>query len=518
MKFKTSLSILFYFILASLESLSQINNTKFLDQITIESIKLHVDTLASETMEGRNTGEPGQKLAAQYISGQFANYGLKPFNPDSRNPYYQKFDLKKFDIGESIIFYNNLTYKTPIYVANKSKSDSISSEILYTGYANEKDLSGLELSNKSIFFLSESVSDAIKKAKGISNSYQINTFIIGLPFGKRVDQSIFKNSIKDLYSFIEFFYYYYYIALKQRTESDFNKLVDHNKMIPNFKIDSEKDINILFVPEKLAEGLFLEDFNKLEKLAKSNKKSKINNLLTIESSDFSYKVIYDPKIEILNTENIIGFIDSPSDENIIIGAHYDHVGRNFKNEINYGADDNASGTTAILKMAELFSLADRDGVKFNTDIIFIAFSAEELGLLGSQYYVQKPFFSLEKTNVMFNIDMIGRDMDDDPNNSNRVFLLKWKGGSKYIKKVNKINKEHTNLTVDKTPGIKNRVIWSFGSDHRSYVKEDVSCVAYFTALHSDYHTPGDTPDKINYNKMNRIIKLLFLNVWGLTTE
>lgn len=514
---KTRIFLISILISITFVCFAQIDLNIYLNKITVESIRTHVDTLASENMEGRNTGEPGQKLAARYIANEFYKYGLKPYKPDSENPYYQKFNLYKYQTGESKIYYNKLVYRVPIYFGNRSILDSISGKIIFAGFANKNDLANLDIDNKSIFFLSESVKNAIDKAKTISNSYSVNTFVVGLPFGKELDEKKFEEVITDIKSFRELFYYYHYFVTNHRNKNDFNKLLDQNKLIPNLKIESEKNIKILFVPENLAAGLFIKDFKELKKITKSNKKSGKNNLRSVIPADFSYEVYFDPRIDSLKTENIIGYIDSDlSNENVIIGAHYDHIGRNYNYEINYGADDNASGTTGILSIAELISQASEDGIKLKKDIIFIAYSAEELGLHGSDYYVQNPLFPLSKTKVLFNLDMIGRDMDDDPENSNRVFLLEWEGGAKYIKNVEKLNKEYTNLIVDKSPGMKNRILWTFGSDHYSYVKNGISSVAYFTALHDDYHTPRDTPDKLNYNKMNRIIKLVFLNIWDLT--
>jgi len=503
----------------SVVTFSQVDVNEYLNKITIESIKAHVDTLASESMEGRNTGEPGQKLAAQYIANEFTKYGLTPFNPNLENPYYQKFNLYTYQTGESKIYYNHLAYRAPIYIGNKNISDSISGKLVFCGFANENDLINLEINNNSIFFLSKNVKQAINKAKTISNHYSVNTFVIGLPFGEKLNEEIFDKNITDFKSFKELYYYYQYHIKLQRNEYDFSKLLEQNKVIPNLFIDSEKDIQILFVPEKIASGLFLNGFKELKKIAKSNNRSKSNDLLSIKPANFSYEVYFEPKIDTLKTENVIGYLDSDlSNENIIIGAHYDHIGRNYNYAINYGADDNASGTTGMLSIAKLLSQVSKDGVKLKKNILFIAYSAEELGLHGSEYYVQNPFYPLSKTKVLFNLDMIGRDMDDNPENANKVFLLRWEGGSKYIKKVTKLNTVYTHLIVDKTPGYKNRVLWTFGSDHYSFVKKGISSIAYFTALHDDYHTPRDTADKLNYDKMNRIIKLVFLNVLDNSTK
>ena len=496
---------------------AQVDLNTYLNQISIESIKKHVDTLASESMEGRYAGESGQKLAAKYIEQQFSNYNLNPVNPGSDNPYFQKFGIYKYQTGESTMYYNNLVYNTPVFFGSNNITDSITDEIVFTGFADEKDLRNLNISNKSIFFLSESVKDAISKSKVITSSHNVNFCIVGIPFGNKLKPKVFNNEITDLESFNELFYYHSFFVLKGRNKKDFKTLRNNNKLIPNFILDSEDDVKILFVPEELAAGLFQKNYKNLEKITKTNYKTENNYLKSIKPAQFSLKINYSPSIDSLKTENIIGFIDTENtDRNIIVGAHYDHIGRNYNYEINYGADDNASGTTGMLTIAKLLSQATKDGIKLKKDIVFIAYSAEELGLHGSEHYVQNPVLPLLKTDLVFNLDMIGRDMDDDPENSNRVFLLKWKGGAKYIKNIKKLNKEYTALIVDKSPGFKYRVLWTFGSDHYSFVKNGISSVTYFTALHKDYHTPGDTPDKLNYDKMNRIIKLVFLNIWDLS--
>lgn len=516
---KNQIILIICILFVTSQSFSQITVDEYLESITIEKLKNHIDTLASETMEGRNTGEYGQKLAAQYIANEFSKYGLTPINPDSLNPYYQKFDLYKYQTGEMELFYNGRKYKAPVFLSNKELSDSITSAIVFAGYGNQNDLENLDIENKSIFFFSKSVKSAIKKAKSISDSHEINTFIVGIPFGKGFDQELYNAKLTDFKSFTELYYYCSYYLTKYRTGNDFNIILKNNKVLPNLKIDYPKDIRIIFVPEKIAPGLFYKNFKDLEKLSKSNHKTTQNDLLAINQAYFTYKVDYNAEIDTIKTENVIGYIDSKlSDETIIIGGHYDHVGRNYRNEINYGADDNASGTTGVLTIAELLSKINKEQVQFKKDIVFIAYSAEELGLLGSKNYVQNPVFPLSKTDVLFNLDMIGRDKDDDPMNSNRVFLLKWKGGAKYIRKVKKLNNDYTHLIVDKNPGIYNRIRWTFGSDHYSFRQENISCVTYFTALHDDYHTPGDTPGKINYNKMHRIVKLVFLNVLVIATK
>lgn len=509
----------FLFILLHFSSVSQPSYEKILNDVTLEKIKNQLETLASETMQGRMTGETGQKLAAKYISDHFLENNLMPFFPDNNYPYYQEFTLNRYPENTCEIFYSGISYDAPIFIGNKAIKDSINGEVLFAGYANNENLKGLNFQDKSIFFFSESTKASIEKIKEISKTQSIKTFIVGIPFGKKLKSKLFTSEINDLQSFTELFFFYNYFTTEYRSEHDFSLLKTNNKVIPDLKVNSDIDIKVLFVPEELAEGLFLTDLKKLKRLSKSTNPTEYNKLLDIESSYYSYIVDYNPNKETIKTENVLGYFDcKSSDETIIIGAHYDHVGINLNGSINYGADDNASGTTAILQLAEILSKPNLYNLKLNKDIILIAYTAEELGLLGSEYFVENLTIPMANIDVLINVDMIGRNMNDLSENNNRVFVLNWKGGKKYTQNLNNLNSRYTKLIIDNNPGDRDKTLWTYGSDHYSFVKKNISSITYFTALHNDYHTPKDSPEKINYNKLERIIELIILNVIDIASE
>jgi hypothetical protein len=514
MKFK--IIILIHFLLLPSLLFSQLSEEQFIHQVTIEKIKKHIDTLASETMEGRMTGEYGQKLAARYIADHFEKNNLKTYFPNNPEPYYQKFTLNSLQTGHSKMYYKEVSYNAPVFFSNKAVKDSIVDEVVFAGYAKKNELEGLEIDNKSIFFFSESVKSSIDKAIKISDDYGTKTFIIGLPFGKRINEKLFEKEITDLHTFYELFYFYNYYAKEKRNNIDYKKFRQSNLMVPDLKINTDHDIHILFVPEELCEGLFNDQNRKLKdfkKLSRSN-----NQLKTISHSVFAYSVDFNPQVTSIDTENVVGFFDCKhTDETIIIGAHYDHIGRNPNGSINYGADDNASGVCMLLLLSDTFSKLAEQGL-LTKDIVLIAYTAEEMGLLGSEYFSDHPIIPLSNVNVVINADMIGRDKDDDPENSNRLFILEWKGGKKYIRNIHKINKEYTHLILDNKPGTEYKNLWTYGSDHYSFLKKDISCVTFFTGLHRDYHTSKDIPEKINFDKLNRIIQLIILNTIEISAD
>lgn len=511
---KLKISIFIWIFLIPVILYSQVNLESSISSITISEIKAHIDTLASDYMEGRMTGENGQKKAAEYIANYFEASNLTAFYKQTENPYYQKFSLKTYEPSHSVFYYRDLLYEAPVFFSNQSLTDSISDNVYFCGYGTEKDLSNQKINDNSIFLFSESVRGAINRCNQIAQNNEVNIYIVGIPFGDKINDKQFEYKISDFNTFYDLYYFYYYFALDYRNEIEFRNFQINNVLAPDLKLNSTQNLKILFVPEEVCSELFYHEnksLKELKNLSKQNTKSDINILNNVQAAEFSFKVNYDPKIKSIQTENVLGLIDcETTDRTIVIGAHYDHVGKNINGTINYGADDNASGTTAVLMLSRILSELNKQKL-LNKDILLIAYTGEEMGLLGSKYFTINPTLPLSNIDVVFNMDMIGRDKDNDPENENRLFILKWKSGKKYIKNIQELNDAYTHLILDDNPGSEHKQLWTYGSDHYSFLEKDISCITYFTGLHPDYHTPGDTPDKINYEKMRRIIQLILLN-------
>lgn len=222
-----------------------------------------------------------------------------------------------------------------------------------------------------------------------------------------------------------------------------------------------------------------------------------------------------------STQNVIAYIKGSEkpDEVLIISGHSDHEGFT-KTEIYNGADDNGSGTAAIMEIAEAFKMADKDGISPKRSIVFLHFTAEEMGLEGSRYYTQYPIFPLENTVANLNIDMIGRIDAKHSKNPNYIYIIGANRLSTELHHISEIaNEEFTNLELDYTfnrTEDKNR--YYYRSDHYNFAKKGIPVIFYFNGEHEDYHKPTDTADKINYRLLENRTKLIFATAWYLVNS
>lgn len=213
-------------------------------------------------------------------------------------------------------------------------------------------------------------------------------------------------------------------------------------------------------------------------------------------------------------KNVVGYLDGSgplANETIVVGAHYDHMGDGTlfpgslggaaaRGQVHYGADDNGSGTTGLLELARRFGeMKERQGRR----IVFIAFSAEERGLHGSKHYCREPLFPLERTAWMLNLDMIGRSIPVDAGEGkmkDRLLVYGTGTADGMEKLVNETNKSFDFKLTISAPG-------TGPSDHQSFNNAKVPVLFFYTGSHVDYHRPGDTPDKINYAAMKKVVDM-----------
>lgn len=220
------------------------------------------------------------------------------------------------------------------------------------------------------------------------------------------------------------------------------------------------------------------------------------------------------------SENILAYIQGSEhpDEVIVISAHYDHVG--MKNGVVYpGADDDGSGTVAVMELAEAFQSAKKAGKGPKRSILFLLVTGEEHGLLGSDYYSKFPVFPLDKTVANLNIDMIGRD-DPENRGKNYVYVIGSEMLSSELKKINEnANKTTVNLELNyKYDDPKDPMRLYYRSDHYNFAKNNIPVAFYFDGIHEDYHKPTDTPDKIDYPLLEKRAKLVFATAWELANR
>jgi len=232
-----------------------------------------------------------------------------------------------------------------------------------------------------------------------------------------------------------------------------------------------------------------------------------------ESASMDVKINVSISEKMRTGNNVIGYINNGAEKTIILGAHYDHLGygedgnsmyRGADKQIHNGADDNASGTAALIELAKLLK---QSKIK-NNNYLFIAFSGEELGLFGSKYFVEHPAIDLKKVNYMINMDMVGR-----LNDSSKSLIIGGYGTSPEwgeLFNINNSEKKFFNLSYDSSG--------TGPSDHTSFYRKDIPVLFFFTGLHKDYHRPTDDFEKINYTGELHIVKYIYQLVEDLNNK
>jgi Zn-dependent M28 family amino/carboxypeptidase len=228
------------------------------------------------------------------------------------------------------------------------------------------------------------------------------------------------------------------------------------------------------------------------------------------------------KGEMVQSENVVAIIQGNeyTDEYVVLSSHLDHVGIQ-KGLIYNGADDDGSGTVALLEIAEAFQDAVAAGQGPKRSIIFLHVTGEEKGLLGSSYYTENPLYPLANTMVNLNVDMIGRlDPKREDKDPNYIYLI---GANKISQELHDIseatNKKYTQIKLDYTYNDdKDPNRFYYRSDHYNFAKKNIPVIFYFNGTHEDYHGPGDTPDKINYEMLSKRSQLIFYTAWELANR
>jgi Zn-dependent M28 family amino/carboxypeptidase len=290
----------------------------------------------------------------------------------------------------------------------------------------------------------------------------------------------------------------YFKKQEERGGSNRLSLVDNNN----------DDIYFFLVNEKIGEQL-VSEFN-----------TKDNSEIVNQNVKIDYKRITNP----ISSENVVAYIKGSKkpDEYLVISAHLDHIGVNNKGEVYNGADDDGSGTVAIIEIAEAFQEAVNKGHTPKRSVVFLHVTGEEKGLLGSRYYTDmNPIFPLEATVANLNIDMIGRiDPKRDSTNRNYLYLI---GSDKLSSELHRlseeVNKKYTNIELDykfNDENDPNR--FYYRSDHYNFAKNNIPVIFYFNGTHDDYHAVGDTPDKIEYDLLEKRTKLVFHTAWEIANR
>ena len=454
-------------------------------EITATEIKDHIDYLASDDLEGRMTGTSALYKAADFLKNEFESYGLKPLFDGS---YFQEFPfMEKLEVGnknELFTEFNDANSSGGRY--SKLMDDfipisftdnlSVDGQIVFAGYGiSAKDLeyddyAGIDVQDKIVVVFRNHPD--MKSPHSKFEQYSSLRYKTTNARDKGAKGIIFVNT-------------------KDKTEDPLIELkYDNAAKITGISAINVKRKQFAFIP-------LIELQNKIDSTLKPN-----SYLLDQHTPHIS---ITTEVTEVKGTSvNVGGIVKAMNNkfpgEYLVIGAHFDHLGWGGQNSlyigepsIHNGADDNASGTSGLLELAEKFSSVKND---LNRDIILIAFSGEELGLLGSSYVVNNFPFPIENNIAMINMDMIGR-----LNDKNDLIVYGTGTSSKWKNILDDKNEYDFILTFNDE---------GFGpSDHSSFYGKKVPVLFFFTGTHSDYHKPSDDADKINGIGEEKVVKYIY---------
>lgn len=515
---KTILSVLFFLLsfsslFAQKQDSSLINYLKYIDEA---DMKKHLSILASDEYEGRNTGEKGQKMAAEYLANRFTELGLTaPVN----GSYFQKFELDKTSLAEFRI--ETLTgkielSKDEIIVVNpfKGNKNEEENDIIFAGYGVEEDAENGYSSYKSIDVKDKIVVVMMGTPTGkenlLPNEEARKSVYLQMSFKSKLAKAkgakgIILVTTKAEYTLFDQMYGHYFKDPKWSIPSSKN----------NDKEEQPEFLIALSTNDKLPNFLGYTDKKWKKVFKKWNKK----NETILEGK---VKVFSENKIEKVQTENVLGYLEGTDkkEELIVITAHYDHIGI-IDGKIYNGADDDGSGTTAVLELAEAFALAKKEGNAPQRSILFMLVTGEEKGLLGSSYYSDNPVFPLKNTVSNLNIDMIGRMDKAHEGDPNYVYII---GSTMLSTELHELSEASSkmyapNVKLDYTYNDKddpNR--FYYRSDHYNFAKHDIPVIFYFNGVHEDYHQHTDEVDKIHFGKMQEITRLIFATAWNLVNR
>ena len=489
---------IFVFIIFSLVPLVAIWSQN--SNASADTLKKHVYYLASDELKGRDTGKEGQRIAAAYISTAFDNYGLKKM---PNNSYYHWYNLKKKHSNHLVVKNNDNTLFWPwhfYYASGYNHNDTLNTQIVFAGYGSNAEIEPLNITDKAIAFIAESPQQAYKTIMRISKTY-----------GNRYYFVIFQKNNKSINKAWGIEYQLSSYNLPQYFNKTYSQTIVEDWTLPS---DS---LNIYYCFANVLQNVFMMNDKGLQKAADKNKNEDYGLLSYIMQPKISCIINYSDTIENIKAENVGGFIlGNDTSKTVIVTAHYDHIGEK-SGKINYGADDNASGTAALLEIARLMAQNAKNGIKPEANLLFMAFSGEELGLLGSEAFVADSMIDIGKIYLNINMDMIGRWDKRHENNRNFVYLLTIGNKSKQLFKIGKKKLDlPEGFEVSNKPGAKEKMLFRYGSDHYSFIKKDIPASVIFTGLHDDYHTPRDTPEKINFQNLTTITNMVYQYIYKVS--
>lgn len=467
-------------------------------EITAAELRKHVKYLASDALEGRKAGSKGAEKAEQYIADEFKSYGLKPVG--DHGTYLQKFE---FVAGVRLGQKNSFSYSAgggaKKLVVDKeyrpfgfSASGIFSGDVVFVGYGisasdkNYDDYKGIDVKDKAVLLLRNA-------PEGDSLKGKLESFV-SLRYKASKAKELGAKAL---------------LIVTGPMDSDTDDLMK----LSYDQSTGNAGILAVHIKRDVANELFKTSGTTIKDIQAAITTTQSPKSMPLKGVSLSLQTDINEIRE--TTANVVGFLEGNDpvlkNEIIAIGAHHDHLGYGGAGSgstkpdtvaVHHGADDNASGTAGLLELAQAFAARKSE---LKRSILFLSFSGEELGLLGSAYYVKAPTLPLEKTVTMLNMDMIGRL-------NNKALIVYGIGTStgfeELVKKHNRDSMFVLKLNKD-----------GYGpSDHSSFYAKQIPVFHFFTDLHSDYHQPSDEYEKLNYDGMEQVTNYVEAIVLDLDQE
>jgi len=500
-----------FFVVPILAQLRQATLTpeRIASSITASALQRHLLILASDEMEGRETGTPGQLKAATYIADVFDSWGLPKVGDEQS--YFQHIRLKSASwqtISLSIKDkeYRHLWdyYASPVMNPGSAQA-MLFSEVVFMGYGIDDPTYSdyaTPVQGKAIIIYDGVPQDANNKALVDPASWPLERRLrVAKQRGVALVMVIDANFKENL--------------------ANMRKTLASNRLKPAKAESPELDYapNIFLSSETARQllGKKVKQVVKMrDKIVASGKPQQANIQVKLA-------VTLDKQSRSLSGHNVLGYVEGSDpvlkDELIVVSAHFDHLGKRGE-AIYYGADDNASGTSTVMELTRAFLEAKNAGSGAKRSVLFLLVSGEEKGLLGSQYYVENPVFPLENTIANINVDMVGRVDEKHADNPDYIYVIGADRLSSELHDINETaNSTYIRLELDYTYNEEsdpNR--YYYRSDHYNFAEKNIPAIFYFSGTHADYHLVSDTADKINFDKMEKVGRLVFHTAWELANR
>lgn len=458
-------------------------------EITASEIQDHINFLASDKLEGRFTGSEGGDMAAEYIQADFENSGLKPLFDGSFRQNFPFIAGIKLNDNNRLLFNINGEELSPkiredYTPAPFSGNADYHGDLVFVGYGisapdmNYDDYKDLDVTGKAVVIMRYNPEGANPHSEfGKFSAYRYKADIAKQ---KGASAVIFVTG---------------YIP-----KDDEDKLMK----LSYDGAGPMKEIGIIQVKRDFADKMFKAEGLDFRSIQEKIDSSKTPHSFLIRNT----KIMLTTDVEVTtkHADNIGGYLEGNDpelkDEYIVIGAHYDHLGWGETGslytgnipQIHNGADDNASGTAGVMELAEKFA-SQKD--KLKRSLIFLCFSGEELGLIGSSYFTNNSPVPLSKIDAMVNLDMVGRLNAED-----QLTIYGTGTSSGFKELLDKDDKDFKFRLTFNDEG--------YGpSDHSSFYAKDIPVLFFFTGTHTDYHRPTDDADKINSKGEEEVLKFVY---------